>query len=141
MLEHAHAHHSIKALRDFAVVAQLDFHVQSATPTLGVSELLLRNCYPYYLATVVASGITGQSTPATADVQQAKAGSQSQPLTNPIQLSQLCRGEIVALGEERTGILHVRIEHRFEEIVALDRNAPGRLFGSAGEFAGSREAR
>ena len=118
MLDHAHAHHPIKSLGDFAVVAQLDFHVQSATPTLRVTELLLRNCYPDYLATVVAGGITGQSTPATADVQQAEAGSQTQPFANPIQLPQLRRGEIVAVGEERTGILHIRIEHRFEKIVA-----------------------
>ena len=70
------------------------------------------------MATVVASGITGQSTPAATDVQQAEAGSQTQPLANPIQLPQLRRGEIVALGEERTGILHIRIEHCFEKIVA-----------------------
>ena len=62
--------------------------------------------------------MTGQSTPATADVQQAKAGSQTQSLANPIQLPQLRRVEIVALGEERTGILHIWIEHCFEEIVA-----------------------
>src|SRR5438270_13965017 len=41
-----------------------------------------------------------------------------QPLANPIQLPQLRRGQIVALGEERTGILHIGIEHRFEKIVA-----------------------
>src|SRR5436309_6830239 len=62
--------------------------------------------------------MTGQSTPATADVQQAKTGSQTQPLANPIQLPQLRRCEIVAFGEERTGILHIRIEHCFEKIVA-----------------------
>ena len=62
--------------------------------------------------------MTGQSTPATADVQQAKTGSQTQPLANPIQLPQLRRGEMVALGEERTGILHIRTEHCFEKIVA-----------------------
>src|SRR6266568_4113841 len=66
----------------------------------------------------MASGITGQSTPAAADVQQAEAGSQTQPFANPIQFPQLRRGEIVAFGEERTGILHIRIEHCFEEIVA-----------------------
>src|SRR5437867_5487532 len=62
--------------------------------------------------------MTGQAAPAAADVQQAQAGSQTQPLANPIQLPQLRRVEIVALGEERTGILHIRIEHRFEKIVA-----------------------
>jgi hypothetical protein len=118
MLDHADAHHPIKLLGDFAIVVQLDFHVQSAAPTLRVLQLLPRNCYPDYLATIVAGGITGQSTPATADVQQAKAGSQTQPLANPIQLPQLRRGEIVALGKERTGILHVRIEHCFEKIIA-----------------------
>jgi hypothetical protein len=118
MLDHAHAHNPIKSVSDFAVVAQLDFHVQSATPTLRVAELFSRNCYPDYLTSVVAGGITGQSTPAAADVQHAKAGSQTQPLANPIQLPQLRRGEIVALGEKRTGILHIRIEHCFEKIVA-----------------------
>src|SRR5438093_13340487 len=118
MLDHAHAHDPIKSPADFAVVAQLDFHVQSATPTLRVTELLLRNCDPDYLATVVAGSITGQSTPAAADIQQAKAGSQTQPFANPIQLPQLCRGEIVAFGEQRTRILHIRIEHRLEKIVA-----------------------
>src|SRR5437016_4836958 len=63
-------------------------------------------------------GITGQSTPAAADVQQAQAGSQPQPFANPTQLPQLRRGEIVILAKERTGILHIRIEHCFEEIVA-----------------------
>src|SRR5947207_14185859 len=62
--------------------------------------------------------MTGQSTPAAADVQQTEAGSQTQPLANPIQLAQLRRGEIVAFGEQRTGILHIRIEHCFEKIVA-----------------------
>src|SRR4029077_17170065 len=118
MLDHAHAHHPIKSLGDFSVVAQLDFYIQSATPTLRVVELLSRNCYPDYVATVVASRMTSQSTPAAADVQHTKAGSQTQPLANPIQLPQLRRGEIVALSEERTGILHVRIEHCFEKIVA-----------------------
>src|SRR5436309_4486901 len=118
MLDHAYAHCPIKALGDFAIVAQLNFHVQSATPTLRVTKLLPRNCYPDDLATVVASGITGQSTPAATDVQQAEAGSQTQPLANPIQLPQLRRCEIVAFGEERTGILHIRIEHCFEKIVA-----------------------
>src|SRR5437016_6933543 len=66
----------------------------------------------------MASGITGQAAPAAADVQQAQAGSQTQPLANPIQLPQLRGGEIVAFSEQRTGILHIRIEHRFEEIVA-----------------------
>src|SRR6266700_7547479 len=61
--------------------------------------------------------MTGQASPAAADVQQAEAGSQTQPLANPIQLPQLRRGEIVAIGEERTGILHIRIEHCFEKIV------------------------
>src|SRR5437588_5099390 len=41
MLDHPHAYHPIKLPGDFAVVAQLDFHVQSATPTLGVIELFL----------------------------------------------------------------------------------------------------
>src|SRR5437667_10612269 len=61
--------------------------------------------------------MTGQAAPAAADVQQTEAGSQTQPLANPIQLPQLRRAELVALGEERTGILHIRIQHRFEKIV------------------------
>src|SRR5207244_3788328 len=134
MLDHAHAHHPIKSFSDFAVVAQLDFHVQSATPTLRVTELLPRNCYPDYMATGVASGITGQSTPAAADVQQTEAGSQTQPLANPIQLPQLRRGEIVALGEERTGRLHIRIEHCFEEIGAQIVMQPADLWGAPGRL-------
>jgi hypothetical protein len=118
MLDHADAYHPIELPGDFAVVAQLDFHVQSAAPALRVTVLLLRNCYPDYLAAIVASGITGQSTPATTDVQQAQARSQTQPLANPIQLPQLRLGEIVARGEERTRILHIRIEHCFKKIVA-----------------------
>jgi hypothetical protein len=31
MLDHAHAHHPIKARGDFAVIAQLDFHVRRLT--------------------------------------------------------------------------------------------------------------
>ena len=41
---------------------------------------------------------------------------ETQSLANRIQLSQLRRGEIIVLGEQRTGILHIRIEHRFEKI-------------------------
>src|ERR1041385_713380 len=62
--------------------------------------------------------MTGQSAPAAADVQQAKTGPQTQSLTNPIQLPQLRRGEIVAFVEQRTGILHIRVEHCFEKIIA-----------------------
>src|SRR5207247_5447219 len=47
-----------------------------------------------------------------------EAGSQTQSCTNPFQFSQLRGVKIVAFSEERTGILHIRIEHRFEEIVA-----------------------
>src|SRR5206468_6117525 len=114
----SHAYHPIKAPGDFAVVAQLNFHVQPATPTLRVNELLPRNCYSDYLAAIVVGSITGQPTPAAADVQQTQAGSETQPLANPVQLAQLRRGEIVALCEERTGILHIRIEHCFEKIIA-----------------------
>src|SRR5207249_7406729 len=92
------------------------------------------NCYPDYLATVMTGGITGQAAPAAADVQQADAGAQTQPLANPIQLSQLRRGEIVALGEERTGILHVRIEHCFEEIVAQIVMQPADFSGAPGSL-------
>src|SRR6266536_2921917 len=134
MLDHAHAHYPIKLPGDFAIVAQLDFHVQSATPTLRVTELFLRNCYPDYLTTVLASGITGQSTPAAADVQQAEAGSQTQSLANPIQLAQLRRGEIVAFGEERTGILHIRIERCFEEIVTQIVMQPADFSGAPGSL-------
>src|SRR5437762_13335139 len=85
------------------------------------------------MATVVARGITGQSTPAAPNVQQTEAGSQTQPLANPIQLPQLRRGEIVALGEERTGILHIRIEHRFEKVVA-------QIVMHAADFSGASES-
>src|SRR5437773_6657947 len=134
MLDHAYAHCPIKALGDFAIVAQLNFHVQSATPTLRVTKLLPRNCYPDDLATVVASGITGQSAPAAADVQQSEAGSQTQPLANPIQLPQLRRGEIVAFSEERTGILHIRIEHCFEKIIAQIVMHPADFSGAPGSL-------
>jgi hypothetical protein len=134
MLDHAHAYDPIKSLGNLAVVAQLDFHVQPATPTLGVNELLPRNCYPNYLATIVAGGMTGQSTPAAADVQQAQAGLKTQPLANPVQLAQLRRGEIVALCEERTGILHIRIEHCFEKIVAQIVMHPADFSGTPGSL-------
>src|SRR5207302_9686667 len=75
-------------------------------------------CGSDHRATVVWAGVTGQSAPAEADVQQTETGSQAQTLPNPIQLPQLRRGEIVAFSEQRTGILHIRIEHCFEKIVA-----------------------
>src|SRR5947199_10029682 len=62
--------------------------------------------------------MTGQTAPAIADIQQPEARSETKPLANPIQLVHLRRCEIVALGEERTRILHIRVEHRFEKIVA-----------------------
>jgi hypothetical protein len=86
------------------------------------------------VATEVAGGMTGQSTPAAADVQQAKAGSQTQPLANPIQLLQLRRGEIIGLSEKRTGILHVRIEHCFEKIVAQIVMHPPDFSGTPGSL-------
>jgi hypothetical protein len=78
--------------------------------------------------------MTGQSTPAATDVQQAEAGSQTQSLANPIQLPQLRRGQIVALGEERTGILHIRIEHCFEKIVAQIVMHPADFSGAPGSL-------
>src|SRR5207249_8000970 len=91
-------------------------------------------CYPDYMAAVVASGITGQSTPAAADIQQAEVGSQTQPLANPIQLAQLRRGEIFVLSEKRTGIFHIRIEHRFEKIVAQIVMHPADFSGTPGSL-------
>src|SRR5207244_10122216 len=82
----------------------------------------------------MASGITCQAAPAAADVQQAQPGSQTQPLANPIQLPQLCGGEIVAFSEQRTGILHIRIEHRFEEIVAQIVMHPADFSGAPGSL-------
>src|ERR1043165_8013227 len=78
----------------------------------------------------MAGGVTGQPTPTAADVQQTQAGSQTQSLANPIQFQQLRRGEIVAFGEEGTGILHIRIEHCFEEIVAKTVRTPPPLPGA-----------
>ena len=57
-----------------------------------------------------------------------------QPLANPIQLPQLRRGQIVALGEERTGILHIGIEHRFEKIVAQIVMHPADFSGAPGSL-------
>src|SRR5205807_716344 len=42
------------------------------------------------------------------------------------------RGEIVALGKERTGILHIRIEHCFEKIIA-------QIVMHAADFSGAPE--
>src|SRR5947207_9253351 len=78
--------------------------------------------------------MTGQSAPAAADVQKSEAGSQTQPLANPIQLPQLRRGEIVARGEERAGILHIRIEHRFEKIVSQIVMHPADFSGAPGSL-------
>src|SRR5439155_16834168 len=75
-----------------------------------------------------------QATPAAGYVQQAEAGSQAQPVANPIQLPQLRRGEIVAVGEERTGILHIRIEHCFEKIVAQIVMHPTNFSGTPGSL-------
>jgi len=78
--------------------------------------------------------MTGQPTPAAADVQQAQAGLKTQPFANPVQLAQLRRGEIVALCEERTGILHIRIEHCFEKIVAQIVMHPADFSGTPGSW-------
>src|SRR5207245_2069197 len=45
-------------------------------------------------------------------------GTQFELVTNQIHLSPLRRGQVVTLLEERAGVLHGRIEHRFEKIVA-----------------------
>src|SRR5438128_8781998 len=82
----------------------------------------------------MTGGITGQAAPAAADVQQADAGAQTQSLANPIQLPQLRRGEIVALGEERTGILHIWIEHCFEKVVAQIVMHPSDFSGAPGSL-------
>src|SRR5207302_4908896 len=88
-------------------------------------------CGSDHRATVVWAGVTGQSAPAEADVQQTETGSQAQTLPNPIQLPQLRRGEIVAFGEQRAGILHIRIEHCFEKIVAQIVMYPADFSGAA----------
>src|SRR4030095_14332600 len=64
----------------------------------------------------------------------AEARSQTQPLADPIQFPQLRRGEIVALGEERTGILHIGIEHCFEKIVAQIVMHPADFSGTPGRL-------
>jgi len=46
----------------------------------------------------------------------------------------LRRGEIVAFGEQRTGILHIRIEHRFEKIVAQIVMHPSDFSGAPGSL-------
>src|SRR5437588_585316 len=56
------------------------------------------------------------------------------PLANPIQLPQLRRVEIVVLGEERTRILHIRIEHRFKKIVAQIVMHPADFSGAPGSL-------
>src|SRR5439155_18377531 len=61
-------------------------------------------------------------------------GFETQPLANPIQLAQLRRGEIVALAEERTGILHIRIEHCFKKIVAQIVMHPADFSGTPGSL-------
>ena len=92
VLNHANAHHSIESLGDFPVIAELNFYVQSATPTLRVTELFPRNCYPDYVTTIVRGGVASQSTPTAANVQQTQTGSQTQPFANPIELAELRRG-------------------------------------------------
>src|SRR6266550_7122722 len=51
-----------------------------------------------------------------------------------MQLPQLRRGQIVALSEERTGILHIRIEHRFEKIVSQIVMHPADFSGAPGSL-------
>src|SRR5207247_3573467 len=63
-----------------------------------------------------------------------EAGSQTQSCTNPFQFSQLRGVKIVAFSEERTGILHIRIEHRFEEIVAQIVMHPAHFSGAPGSL-------
>jgi hypothetical protein len=117
MLDHADAYHAIELPRNFAVIAQLDFDVQSATPTLRVLELFSRNSEPDYLATVSDRRIAGQSAPAAADVEQAQTRPQTESLANPLQFPNLGGGQIIAFIEQSARILHVWIEHRFEKII------------------------
>src|ERR1043166_3562137 len=130
MFDHADADYPIESSNNFAVIAQLNFNVQSAAPMFGVFKLFFRNCYADYLAAVLARGIASETAPAAADVEQAQAGLQTESLTNPLQLSKLGGSQIVALIEQRAGILHVGIEHRFEKVVA-------QIVMNAADFSGT----
>jgi hypothetical protein len=62
--------------------------------------------------------ITGQSAPAASNVEQAQTRSQTKSLANPFQFPNLRGSQIIILTEQSAGVLHLWIEHRFEEIVA-----------------------
>ena len=59
-----------------------------------------------------------ESTPTAADIEHTQTGLQTKTVANPVQLTALVCGEVIAFGEERAGILHVGIEHGLKEIIA-----------------------
>src|SRR5205814_7498098 len=85
MLNHTHAHYPIESTGDFfSVIAQLDIHVQAATPLLGVTELLSRDCHTNNLTAIVAGSMPSESTPTAADIEQTQTGLQTKTVANPV---------------------------------------------------------
>ena len=59
-----------------------------------------------------------ESTPTAADIEQTQTGLQTKTVANPVQLTALSGGEVIAFGKKGAGILHVGIEHGLKEIIA-----------------------
>ncbi|MNC37141.1 hypothetical protein D3C75_856960 [compost metagenome] len=92
VFEHANADHFVKAaiLGQFSIVEQLEFHQVFQAICLDARtsqfQLLFAQGNTQYFCAEVPGGITGQASPATADIQQVVAGLQSQLATQVVEL-------------------------------------------------------
>ena len=118
MLEHSDAHDAVERFFYVAIILQPDFDRQTTAKYLGESLLLLGDRDADNCAAIILGRIFRQSAPATADVEQTHACRQSELTANQIHLLPLRDREIIRVAKVRARILHRRIEHCLEEIVA-----------------------
>ena len=124
MLEHADRHDAIRLQAQLAVVLQADVHIQPLAMPPRQFQLLRRNRHPGHLNPVMARSVSGQAAPAAADVQHMHAGCQAQFIADQPQLGFLSVLQRRSLFPIAAGILHMRVQHRQEQIVAQVVMAP-----------------
>ena len=118
MFKHADADDTIEGFVKLTVVLEADFDRQAPAGFGCVAALLLGNCDSHNAAPVVFGRMSGESAPPAANIQKAHSLPQPEFSADEIHLFALRLGEIVRLAEPRAGILHRRIEHAFEKVVA-----------------------
>src|SRR5438874_3928897 len=116
MLHHPDADRTIEGSTEPTVVAQLNLHIESATPAFRKLLLCARNRQANHGAAVLFGCIFREAAPAAADIEEPQAGAKLQPLADHLQFAPLGGREIITLLITSARILHPGIEHGLEEI-------------------------